>query len=412
MKSFSLEIIPISIFAHLFIMESEPRISFEDTANAFSYKSDKELKKAHFIFSTVNHPWISAMAQGGVKLALNLRLPIEGIIRKTVFDHFVGGVSIEDSEDVIQKLGHFGVGTILDYSVEGEESEASFDATTNEIVKTIVKAGKSKFIPFSVFKVTGMGSTELLAKIQRGSKLSNDEVAAFQRVRARVEKLCSTAYENKVPILVDAEETWIQDPIDMLADEMMAKYNREEAIVFNTYQLYRTASFSNLKKAHKLAVENNYFLGAKIVRGAYMEKERARAAEIGYPSPIQENKEASDKAFNEALVYCVDHIDKIAFMCGSHNEQSNLLLTKLMAERNIRRDDPRVWFGQLFGMSDNISFNLAKEGYKVAKYVPYGPVRSVMPYLFRRAAENTSVAGQSSRELTMIRKELARRRGK
>jgi proline dehydrogenase len=392
-------------------MESEPRISFEDTANAFSYKSDKELKKAHFIFSTVNHPWISAMAQSSVKLALNLRLPIEGIIRKTVFDHFVGGISIDDSEDVIQKLGHFGVGTILDYSVEGEESEASFDATTNEILKTIVKAGKSKFMPFTVFKVTGMGSTELLEKIQRGSKLSDKEVAEFQRIRGRVEKLCSAAYEHKVPILVDAEETWIQDPIDMLADEMMMKYNREEAIVFNTYQLYRTASLSNLKKAHQQAVQNNYYLGAKIVRGAYMEKERARAAEIGYPSPIQESKEASDKAFNEALVFCVDHIDKISFMCGSHNEQSNLLLTKLMAERNIKRNDPRVWFGQLFGMSDNISFNLAKEGYKVAKYVPYGPVRSVMPYLFRRAAENTSVAGQSSRELTMIRKELARRKG-
>lgn len=393
-------------------MESEPRISFEDTANAFSYKSDKELKKAHFIFSTVNHPWISAMAQGSVKLALNLRLPIEGIIRKTVFDHFVGGISIADSEDVIQKLGHFGVGTILDYSVEGEESEASFDATTNEILKTIEKAGKSKFMPFTVFKVTGMGSTDLLEKIQRGSKLSNEEVAAFQRVRARVEKLCSAAYENKVPILVDAEETWIQDPIDLLADEMMLKYNREEAIVFNTYQLYRTASLANLKKAHKNAVDNNFFLGAKIVRGAYMEKERARAAEIGYPSPIQETKEASDKAFNDALVFCIDNIDKISFMCGSHNEHSNLLLTKLMAERNIKRNDPRVWFGQLFGMSDNISFNLAKEGYKVAKYVPYGPVRSVMPYLFRRAAENTSVAGQSSRELTMIRKELARRKRK
>jgi proline dehydrogenase len=391
-------------------MEPEPKISFEDTANAFSYKSDKELRKAHFIFSTVNHPWISAMAQRSVKLALNLRLPIEGIIRKTVFDHFVGGISIEDCEDVIQKLGHFGVGTILDYSVEGEDSEASFDATTNEILKTITKAGKSKFIPFSVFKVTGIGSTELLEKIQLGSKLSNEDVAAFQRLRARVEKLCSAAYENKVPILVDAEETWIQEPIDMLADEMMAKYNREEAIVFNTYQLYRTASLSNLKKAHQLAVQNNYYLGAKIVRGAYMEKERARAAEIGYPSPIQENKAASDKAFNEALVYCINHIDKISFMCGSHNEESNLLLTKLMAERNIERNDPRVWFAQLFGMSDNISFNLAKEGYKVAKYVPYGPVRSVMPYLFRRAAENTSVAGQSSRELTMIRKELARRK--
>ncbi len=393
-------------------MESEPRLSFEDTANAFSYKSDKELKKAHFIFSTVNHPWISAMAQGSVKLALNLRLPIEGIIRKTVFDHFVGGISIEDCEPVMQKLGKFGVGAILDYSVEGEDSEASFDATTKEILRTIEKAGKSKFIPFSVFKVTGLAATELLEKIQKGTKLSNEEIAAFQRVRTRVDKLCRAAYENKVPILVDAEETWIQEPIDMLADEMMALYNKEEAIVFNTYQLYRTASLSNLKKAYQKAVDNNYYLGAKVVRGAYMEKERARAEAQGYPSPIHETKEATDKAFNDALLFCIDHIDKISLMCGSHNEYSNLYLTRLMTERKIKRDDKRVWFAQLFGMSDNISFNLAKEGYKVAKYVPYGPVRSVMPYLFRRAAENTSVAGQSSRELTMIRKELARRKNK
>jgi proline dehydrogenase len=410
METISFGIIAIFIFAHLFIMESEPIISFEDTANAFSYKSDKELNKAHFIFSTVNHPWISALAQGGVKLALNLRLPIEGLIRNTVFDHFVGGISIEDSEDVIQKLGHFGVGTILDYSVEGEESEASFDATTAEIVKTIVKAGKSKFIPFSVFKVTGLAHSALLEKMQQKAKLSSEEIAAFQRVRARVDHLCSAAHENKIPILIDAEETWIQDPIDLLAEEMMMKYNRDQAIVFNTYQLYRTASLSNLKKAHEKAAANNYFLGAKIVRGAYMEKERARAEAKGYPSPIQPTKEASDNAFNEALIFCIDHLDSISFMCGSHNEESNLLLTKLMAERNIKRNDARVWFAQLFGMSDNISFNLAKEGYKVAKYVPYGPVRSVMPYLFRRAAENTSVAGQSSRELTMIRKELNRRK--
>jgi proline dehydrogenase len=393
-------------------MEPEPKISFDDTSIAFSYKSNSELRKANFIFSTVNHPWISATATGAVKFALNLHLPIEGIIRKTVFDHFVGGVSIEDSEHVIRKLGSFGVGTILDYSVEGEKSESGFDLTMNELLRTIEKAKTTKHIPFSVFKVTGLASSELLEKIQSGAKLTDDEKAAYSRARDRVNAICRKAYENKVPVLVDAEETWIQEPIDALADEMMGLYNKEKAIVFNTYQLYRTASLSNLHLDYKKAVDNNYFLGAKVVRGAYMEKERARAEKMGYPDPIQINKEATDNAFNEALQFCITHLDKISVMCGSHNEYSNQYLARLMHENRIKKDDPRVWFAQLFGMSDNISFNLAREGYKVAKYVPYGPVRAVMPYLFRRASENTSVAGQSSRELLMIRKELKRRRSK
>lgn len=391
-------------------MEAEPQISFDDTSIAFSYKSNSDLKKANFIFSTVNHPWISSAAQSSVKLALGLHLPIEGIIRKTVFDHFCGGTSIEDSEDVIQKLGKFGVGTILDYSVEGEKSETGFDATTKELLRTIDKAKTSKYMPFSVFKVTGIGAFDLLEKIQKREKLTANETAALQRVRERVDNICKRAYEAKVPVLVDAEETWIQGPIDMLAEEMMLKYNREEAIVFNTYQLYRTESLSNLKNAYKKATDNNYYLGAKIVRGAYMEKERARAEKLGYPSPIHADKDATDKAFNEALLFSVKHLDKISIMCGSHNEFSNLYLAGLMKDHNIARDDKRIWFAQLFGMSDNISFNMGKAGYKVAKYVPYGPVRAVMPYLFRRAAENTSVAGQSSRELIMIRKELKRRK--
>jgi proline dehydrogenase len=391
-------------------MESRPKITFDDTSIAFSYKSDAELRKANFIFSLVNHPWISSMATGFTKLALNLHLPIEGIIRKTAFDHFCGGVSINDSEAVIEKLGSFGVGTILDYSVEGEESEEGFDKTLAELLKTLDKAKTSKNIPFSVFKVTGLASSALLEKVQRNENLTTEEFSSFEKVKRRVDTICKRAYEYKVPVLIDAEETWLQEPIDTMADKMMAKYNREEAIVFNTYQLYRTESFSNLQKAYKQAVDNNYYLGAKIVRGAYMEKERARAEKLGYPSPIQQDKPASDKAFNEALEFCIKHIDKISLMCGSHNEDSNLYLAELMEKNRIKKDDSRVWFAQLFGMSDNISFNLAKAGYRVAKYVPYGPVRSVMPYLFRRASENTSVAGQSSRELTLIRKELKRRK--
>ncbi|WP_333821096.1 proline dehydrogenase family protein [Ohtaekwangia sp.] len=401
-----------SIFARIFFsMEAEPRISFEDTSVAFSYKSDAALRKANFIFSMVNHPWLSAAAIGSVKLALKLHLPVEGLIRKTAFDHFCGGISIDNCDDEIAQLQKYNVGTILDYSVEGEESEKSFDLVTEEILRTIEKAKSNRgAIPFSVFKVTGIGSSGLLEKVQADKVLTIEEQRAFERIRERVDKICSLAHRHGIPVLIDAEETWIQEPIDALAYEMMAKYNHEKAIVFNTYQLYRTATLQNLKSSFEEAVRKNYHLGAKLVRGAYMEKERARAEAMGYDSPIQPDKEASDKAFNEALEFCVANIAHIGFMCGSHNEYSNLYLTTLMQQYGLRNNDERIWFAQLYGMSDNISFNLAKAGYKVAKYVPYGPVRSVMPYLFRRAQENTSVAGQSSRELILIRKELTRRK--
>jgi proline dehydrogenase len=390
-------------------MESKPGISFDDTEIAFSYKSTGQLKMANFIFSMVNHPLMSALSTGSLKLGLALRLPIKGIIKKTAFEHFCGGETIAESEPVIQKLGDLNVGTILDYSVEGEKSEAGFDATLNELLLTIDRAKASSHMPFSVFKITGIGSADLLEKVQQGESLSDEEKIAFERFRARVDKICSKAYQLKVPVLIDAEETWIQDPIDDLVDEMMAKYNREQVIVLNTYQLYRTDSYGNLTRAFDKAKRENYHLGAKLVRGAYMEKERERARQMGYPSPIHQDKPACDKSFNDALLFCINNIDRIMVMCGSHNEFSNLYGTRLMNERGISPSDKRVWFGQLYGMSDNISFNLARAGYNVAKYVPYGPVRSVMPYLLRRAAENTSVAGQSSRELLLIRKELSRR---
>jgi proline dehydrogenase len=393
-------------------MEQAHKITFEDTAIAFEYKSDKALRKAHFIFSLVNHPWISALATGSVKAALNLGLPVEGLVKSTVFDHFCGGESIQESERAIKVLARYGVGTILDYSVEGEKSVEGFDRTTDEIIRTIEKAREAKDVPFSVFKVTGICSTELLEKLHKKEQLSIDEVAAYERARKRVNAICEASSIHQVPVLIDAEETWIQDPIDALAYEMMEKYNKQKALVFNTFQLYRKASLQNLKNAYNNAVQKNYCVGAKLVRGAYMEKERARAEENGYPSPIHDDKEGSDKDFNASLEFCIQHIDRISIMCGSHNEFSNQFLTELMRANNISPLDKRIWFAQLFGMSDNISFNLAKEGYNVAKYVPYGPVRSVMPYLFRRAAENTSVAGQSSRELILLRRELQRRKSK
>ena len=391
-------------------MDTKPTVSFEDPEVAFRYKSNAAMWKANFIFSVVNHPWISAFATGCVRLALKLRLPVEGIIRKTVFDHFCGGESIETTVKVTDQLGHFGVKSILDYSVEGEKTEEGFDGAMEEIIRTIEKARTSGNIPFSVFKVTGLASTDLLEKVQSKKPLDSSEQDAFEKIRFRVDRICGKAHELNIPVLIDAEESWIQDPIDALAYEMIGKYNKQRAIVFNTYQLYRTTSLKNLKEAFHDATMHNYFLGAKLVRGAYMEKERDRAEEFGYESPIYPDKESTDAAFNQALTFCIDNKQRISVMCGSHNDYSNYFLTVLMEKHSMKNEDSRVWFAQLYGMSDNISFSLAKAGYHVAKYLPYGPVRSVMPYLLRRAEENTSVAGQSSRELMMIRREIKRRR--
>ncbi|MEX2233132.1 MAG: proline dehydrogenase family protein [Cyclobacteriaceae bacterium] len=391
-------------------MEVKPEVSFEDTEVAFAYKSDADLRKANFIFSLVNHPWISFLAMGFVKVSFKAGLPVEGIIKKSAFDHFCGGESIEKSEEVIQLLGQYHVGTILDYSVEGEKSEAGFDITMEEILRTIEKAHRSKNIPFCVFKITGLASSELLEKINQKENLTDQETVAYERAQKRVDKICEKAHAYGVPVLIDAEETWLQDPIDQMADEMMARYNREKAIVYNTYQMYRISTMENLIHDYHDAENGQYFLGAKLVRGAYMEKERKRAGKSNYSSPIHEGKAATDKAFNDSLEFCITHIARVHIMCGSHNEFSNELLTQRMAEKELFVNDPRIWFAQLYGMSDNISFNLAKAGYNVVKYVPYGPVKGVMPYLLRRAQENTSVAGQSSRELKLIRTELKRRK--
>jgi proline dehydrogenase len=391
-------------------MEIEPAVKFDDTAVAFSYKSDSELKKANFIFTIVNHPFISSLATGAVKVGMSLGLPIKGLVRSTVFEHFCGGETIEKTEKTVQHLGEYNVKTILDYSVEGANTESGFDATAEEILHTFDKAQSSKFIPFCVFKMTGMADASLLEKIQSKQTLTAEEKTSFEKVRSRVDRICAKAHQLGIPILVDAEDSWIEDPIDALVYEMMARYNKEKAIVFVTYQLYRKDSLNNLREAFHVAAMHNYYLGVKLVRGAYMEKERERAQLKGYPDPIYPTKQATDDAFNKALAFCIDNKQRISVLCGSHNEYSNQYLTVLMEKHGMSPNDNRAWFAQLLGMSDNISFNLAKAGYNVTKYVPYGPVESVMPYLLRRASENTSVAGQSSRELSLIRKELQRRK--
>lgn len=384
-------------------------ISFDDTAIAFASKSDKELRKMYWLFASMNNNFLVSSGTAVLKLGLKLNLPIKGLIKKTIFEHFCGGESIADSEGTIRELAAYHIGTILDYSVEGEKVEAGFEKTAQEIIKTIEKAKNSPDIPFSVFKVTGLASGTVLAKAQKGT-LSNEEKIRYEKIVERIDRICKTAYENKVRIFIDGEESWMQDAIDEIVYSMMRKYNVETPIVYNTFQMYRKDMLAKLKAAFQYAATYNYYLGAKLVRGAYMEKERERAAEEGYDDPIQPNKAATDEDYNRALKFCLDNKQRVALCSGSHNEYSNYYLTVLMEKHGLKNNDERVYFAQLYGMSDNISFNLVKAGYNVAKYVPYGPVEAVMPYLFRRAEENTSIAGQTSREFLLIKRELQRRK--
>ncbi len=386
-------------------------LSLDNTSVAFSDKSDAELRRMYWLFAMINRPILVKWGTSLVRWALKIGLPIKGIVKQTVFAYFCGGEYVEDCIPTVDKLYRAGIRTILDYSVEGEKNEKGFDATLEETLETILEAAKNpEKLPFCVFKVTGLAPFDLLSKVSAGTQLNTEEEKQWARVHERVDTICQKAFQSNIRILVDAEESWIQDAIDQLAYSMMKKYNQEKAVVYNTYQMYAVESLENLKKAYHQAVMHQYFLGAKVVRGAYMEKERERAEKMGYPDPIQPNKECTDRDFNDALKYCIEKSQRISLCAGTHNEDSSFYLTLLMEKFNIKPQDPRVYFSQLYGMSDNISYNLAKHGYNVAKYVPYGPVKSVMPYLFRRAEENTSVAGQSSRQFRLIQTELKRRK--
>lgn len=342
--------------------------------------------------------------------ALKAHLPVEGLIRSTVFDHFCGGINENDCLSVVDKMFTKGVSSVLDYSVEGKEEEAQFDAALEMILKTVDFAKERLAIPFAVFKPTGFGRIALYEKVGTGAELSEKEQEEWNRVIARFDKVCKIAHEKDVALLIDAEESWMQDAADDLVIDMMRKYNKKRAIVFNTLQMYRWDRLDYLKKIHEQAKTEGFFIGMKIVRGAYMEKENERALDKGYKSPICLTKQATDDNYDASIVYMLDNIDLMYIFAGTHNESSSYQLMELMNERGIAKNDDRIFFGQLYGMSDNISYNLAIQGYNVAKYLPFGPVRDVMPYLIRRAEENTSVAGQTSRELDLIKKERTRRK--
>ena len=386
-------------------------ISFDNTEVAFAGKSDNDLQWSYRLFNLIGKPWLVKFGKVATNLAFTLRLPIKGLIKKTIFKHFCGGESIPDCDAKIAELGKYNVGTILDYSVEGKSSDEDLDRTRDEIISSILTGKSNQHIPFAVFKVTGIARTDLLRKANKpNAELTDQEKKDFVAATARVDAICKAAYEADVPVFIDAEDSWFQDVIDRMANAMMAKYNKEKSIVYNTLQMYRHDRLAFLKKTYQEAIAGNYYPGIKMVRGAYMEKEREAAEKEGYPSPIQPDKEATDRDYNLGLDFILEHIDRFALCAGTHNEESSNHLIKLMEKYEVQPNDKRIFFAQLLGMSDHISFNVAHAGYNVAKYVPYGPVKEVMPYLLRRAEENTSVAGQMGRELSLIVKEKKRRK--
>jgi proline dehydrogenase len=383
---------------------------FENTAKAFVLKTDAELERAYFLFKLIANQPLVRIGTAVTNFAIKSHLPVEGLIRATVFDHFCGGVNEQDCMPVVDKMWEKGVSAILDYSVEGKDDEDPLDNALAITLKILDFVKEKDAIPFAVFKPTGYGRLFLYEKIGAGKALTKSEEIEWERVVNRFEQTCKKAHDLGVPLLIDAEESWMQDAADALVEEMMMKYNKERVIIFNTIQLYRWDRMEYLKKLQKKATTEGFKIGIKAVRGAYMEKENERAEEMGYKSPICDSKEETDTNFNLVTTYILDHLETISLFVGTHNEESSYLLMELMKERGIPHNDPRIWFGQLFGMSDHISFNMADASYNVAKYVPFGPVRDVMPYLIRRAEENTSVEGQTNRELELIKKERKRRK--
>jgi len=405
---------------------TEQKASFENTENAFAYKSNPELRKARFLFKTMGNPFLVRWGIKLTPLAMRMKLPIKGIIRRTIFSQFVGGETLEETAAVAQKLARYHVQAILDYGVEGgNNGEEGFDHACEEFMRVIRYAASQDNIPFISVKVTGFARFELLEKLDHSLDLNPGplmkryaaaleaftpaEREEWERVRTRMKKICTLAAEKNIGVLVDAEETWIQDPVDVLCIQLMAELNRDRVVVYNTVQLYRHDRLDFLKDMLQAAELKDFVLGVKLVRGAYMEKERARAEEKQYLSPIQPDKEATDRDYDAGVAFCIDHIERIASIVASHNDYSNLRAMDLLREKGLSYGHPHVHFSQLYGMSDHITFNLAKAGCSVSKYLPFGPIEDVIPYLMRRAEENSSLSGQTGRELALIDRELKRR---
>lgn len=401
-------------------MNKENLVSFDDTATAFAYKSDLELKKAKYIFTVIGFNWLVKVGTVITPIIIKLNL-FKGLIRKTIFEQFVGGETLSNTKLVINKLNRYHVKVIVDYGAEGKNNESSYDNTLSEFLKLLDFASTQPSIPFISIKITGLARFDLLEKLNSScyinnndikiniENLSEDEKTEWSVALGRIHSICEKAFEKKVGVLIDAEETWIQDTIDAIALTMMMKYNHQSALIYNTIQFYRKYRLDFLSTITKLALNKSFKLGLKIVRGAYMEKERERAVKMGYESPIHDCKSATDYDFNTGLEVCLQHQHSTSLVIATHNELSNLTALDLIKNLDLEKGSVDIHFSQLYGMSDHITFNLAKEGYSVSKYLPYGPIDDVIPYLMRRAQENTSVAGQTGRELYLLNKEIKRR---
>jgi len=385
-------------------------VSFDNTRVAFAGKDDADLQKAAWLFRIMSNATIVDIGSHITQLALQIGLPVQSILKTTIYEHFCGGESLEETEPMVAALADQGVSTILDYGVEAKESQDEFDANLAEQLRAITFADAHDSVPYVSCKITGYAPFSLLEKLETGQSRTEAEEADLEQLRRRMHAICRASAEQDVCLYVDAEESWIQDAIDDITDKLMARYNTDKPTVFNTVQLYRHDRLAFLQASHRRAKAQGYILGVKLVRGAYMEKERERAAKRGYPSPIHESKAAVDRDFDAAVAYCLEHIDEIAFCVATHNEHSCQLLVQAAREAGVPLDHPHIHFAQLYGMSDHISFNLANAGCNASKYVPYGPVRDVVPYLIRRAQENRSVSGQVGRELRLILDEVERRK--
>ena len=381
----------------------------DNTKNGFTLKSDFELKKAYFLFKIISNKTLTNLGKTLLEVALKLRLPILFIVRGTVFEQFCSGETLDESFDTVKKLNNKNVKSYLHYSVEGLENESSYDLSLNEVLSSITFVAEKPILDFTVFKPTAIANTQILKKASSSESLNEKEKLLYDKSLDRFDKICHLAFKKDVRVLVDAEESWIQDAIDDIVLSMMMKYNKEKAIVYNTSQMYRHDRLNYLKTLHDEALRNNFFIGIKLVRGAYIEKENKRAKRNNYLSPICRSKELTDQNFNNGASYILSNLNKFSLFSGTHNEESIYKIINIMEVNKIDKDDTNIWFGQLYGMSDNITFNLASEGFNVIKYLPYGPIKEVIPYLIRRADENTSVKGQTSRELDLIRTELKRR---
>lgn len=385
-------------------------LDFQNTEVAFAMKTDDELKTAAWLFGLMNKHWLVGIGSKIGVAAIKLHLPfVETVVKNTIFQQFCGGTTLLESQKTIERLYQHKVLTILDYGAEAKETEEDFNSTKNETIRAIEFASQHQSTPVVSSKITGLARFSLLESIQKGEPLTKETRVAYKNVLKRLDTICHIASHKGVAVFFDAEESWIQDTIDHLVNLMMKRYNRDKVVVYNTFQLYRTDRLQFLMDSYDKAKKEGYILGAKLVRGAYMEKERDRANRLGYESPIHPTKAATDDAYNTAIRFCVEHYEQIASANASHNADSNRLQAELISKRGLPKDHPHLNFCQLYGMSDNLTFNLANAGYNVAKYVPYGPVREVIPYLIRRAQENSSVTGDMSREYRLVHEELKRR---